>query len=72
MHVLIGQRGDNGAVREDTAMAMAMAMGAGSRPSTPAFVELLPIDGRLRERFEREGRYCQRQEDTSKRGPRRA
>lgn len=49
MHVLIGQRDSSGVVRVNTAMAMAMAMamGAGSRPSTPAFVELLPIGGRL-------------------------
>ena len=47
MHVFVGQRDDSGVVRVNTAMAMAMAVGAGSRPSTPAFVELLPIDGQL-------------------------
>ena len=47
MHVLVGQRDDSGVVKMSRAMAIAMAMGAGSPPSTPAFVELLPIDGRL-------------------------
>lgn len=55
MHGLIGRRDDSGVVKVNITMAIAMAVGAGSRPSTPAFVELLPIDGRLGWRFEREG-----------------